>query len=226
MPCVLVRQEEVFRAEIEAELTPLEALPIELDLQQLPHTVRAQSLVFFLRRDERYLRQGKNIDLWSKAYSTLKANWLANVEDIIEQACVDGVLQRDGTGRFVELGEHKEHFLFSLDFRHADPSDVDRILRKLLQRKQMRQPTCLTAVRMTSLCFWYSYVYVDNANRMKRNGSDIGDFYQISLLPYCAAFTVDRTMEGMLRRIQEPVVPVRCELFTETTLADQIEQYL
>jgi hypothetical protein len=59
----------------------------------------------------------------------------------------------------------------------------------------------LPAVRLSSLYFWYAYIDTDKAYPMKRQGSDIGDFYQMSLIPYCAAFTVDNTMYRLVQRV-------------------------
>jgi hypothetical protein len=222
VPCVIVRPEKVWRAEMEAGLSPLEALPIELNLQDLPKAHGAPALLLLLRRDPTCVEQGFDFALWCADYSAQKTSWLGDVERIIENACANGCLKCDNTGKFVELELYRELFLFYLDLRLACPEDASRIRERLAQQRQTGQQTQLTAVRLTSLCFWYSYVNVDNARKMKRSGSDIGDFFQISLLPYCAAFTVDRTMDGMLRRIPESIRPVNCEMFTSQSLMRQI----
>lgn len=194
-------------------------------MADLPENQREATLLRFLRRDELFLRQGHDIEVWSLEYMEAKRTWLVDVEKIIENACVNGYLKRDESGRFSDLAETKEFFLFSLDLRNADPSAVDAILKEMLRRKNGGNPSHLTSVRLSSLCYWYHYVDVDRANQPKRSGSDLGDFYHISLLPYCAAFTSDGTMYRTLNRIRESVVPVSCKLMTKLLLEECLQQY-
>jgi hypothetical protein len=67
--------------------------------------------------------------------------------------------------------------------------------------------------------------YLDKAAHPKRSGSDLADHMQISLLPYCSAFTADRTMANMLRRMREDVVSVSCDLWKQSDIEEQLRQY-
>jgi hypothetical protein len=40
---------------------------------------------------------------------------------------------------------------------------------------------------------------------MKRQGSDISDFYQMSLIPYCSVFITDNTMYRLIQRVNNDV---------------------
>jgi hypothetical protein len=226
VPCVIVNPLRVWEEEIAARLSPLPVLPLELDLYDLPKDHRSATLLGFLRRDERFLQQGKDIQRWSLVYKETKLSWLSDANTIIENACRHGYLKRDKAGKFKDLEETRENFLYSLDFRLADPHDVGTILEDQLRLAQSgRRPDRLTSVRFSSLCFWYSYVDIDPANWPKHQDSDIGDFYHLSLLPYCSVFTADGTMYNMLQRIRERVPPVNCEVMTKRLLEKRIRQY-
>jgi hypothetical protein len=225
VPCAIVNPQKIWEMEAAANLTRVQSLPLELDLADLPENQREVTLLRFLRRDELFLKQGHDIKVQSLEYMEAKRTWLQDVENIIENACANGYLKRDESGRFRDLAETKEFFLFSLDLRHADLGAVDAILKEMLRSKRAGNPSCLTSVRLCSLCYWYHYVDVDNANQPKRSGSDIGDFYHISLLPYCVAFTSDGTMYRTLSRIREPVVPVSCKLMTKRLFEEWLQQY-
>ena len=82
----------------------------------------------------------------------------------------------------------------------------------------------LPAIRLTSLCFWYSYIEIDKAFPMKRNGSDIGDFYQISMMAYCAVFTADKTMSRLLSRLQSEA-SYTCKVLNLQGLDKEIAMY-
>lgn len=225
IPCVIVDPQKVWELEIAAHLSRLKDLPLELDLCDLSDDLRETVLLRFLRRDGLFLQQGIDIAAWALGYKEAKKSWLANVTVIIENACSQGCLKQDKRGRFIVSEDSKESFLCSLDLRHADRHDTDSILSSILQRAQAGIRPHLTAVRLNSLCFWYSYVDIDRANRPKHRGSDIGDFYNLSLLPYCSAFTTDGTMYRTLQRIRERVVPVSCQLLTKDLLQQEILQY-
>lgn len=224
-PCIIVSPQEVYAKEIESYPNRAATLPIELDLQDISDEQRAKILLSFLRGDEVFLRQGKDIKSWSTDYKQLKANWLHDVDYIIEHAYRNGNLKRDSNDTPIELQQYKEQFLLSLDFRHANTEDIDALLATLIDQAQKGKSACLTSIRLSSLCFWYAYVDVDNANRMKRKGSDIGDFYHVSLLPYCSAFTTDGDMHKMLQRIREPIIPVNCEVITKQKLEKYFTEY-
>jgi hypothetical protein len=227
VPCVIVNPQRVWKMEAAAHLGKLDSLPLELNLSDLSDDLRESTLLRFLRRDDLFLQQGLDIHAWSLGYEEVKKAWLADVANIIENACSHGDLKRNKAGRFTELEDSsKELFLLSLDLRHADGHDVDAILADVLQRAQAGLRPRLTSVRLSSLCFWYSYVDIDKANQPKRQGSDVGDFYHISLLPYCSTFTTDGTMYRTLQRIRERVVPASCHLMTKAMLEEKIREYV
>jgi hypothetical protein len=224
-PSVIVNPQKVYVAEIESYPDQASTLPVELDLSAISDKVRESTLLKFLRGDEIFVKQGKNIKNWSENYAKIKTDWFKNVDNIIEHACKSGYLKRDSKGRFIELQENKELFLLSLDFREVNPELIDALIAKRVERSKKRKPMPLTAVRLSSLCFWYAYIDIDQANKMKNKGSDIGDFYHISLLPYCAAFTADGSMYRMLQRIREPIAPVNCEVITKQKLTEYLSKY-
>jgi hypothetical protein len=225
VPCVIVNPSRVWEMEVAAYFSPLAELPHELDLAELPADLRGPTLLRFLRRDELFLKQGKDIQIWSLEYEEFKKSWLSDIEMIIEKACLNGYLKRDKNGKFKDLERTRDIFLFSLDFRHADPRDIDNIIEGL-KRTRTEHPSRLTSVRLSSLCFWYSYIDIDPANQPKRQRSDIGDFQHISLLPYCSVFTADGTMYKTLRRIRDRVIPVNCEVMTKSLLEERIREYI
>lgn len=225
VPCVMVDPLRVWSLEVAAHLKPLRTLPLELDLTQLSPKIREAALLGLSRRDDAFLRQGKDIQAWSLQYKEAKETWLSDVERIVEKACIQGFLKRAKAGGFMELDDTKELFLFSLDFRLAEEPDIDATLADFLERTRAGRPPLLTSVRLSSLCFWYSYVDIDRTNQPKRQGSDLGDLYHISLLPYCSAFTTDGTMWRMLKRIREKIVPVRCNLMTKQQLEERLQNH-
>lgn len=79
------------------------------------------------------------------------------------------------------------------------------------------------AVRCSSLYFWYAYIEIDKSYTLKYRGSDIGDYYQMSLIPYCSAFTVDKTMRRLVNRVKGDV-NFTCEILNEPELLEKITQ--
>jgi hypothetical protein len=117
---------------------------------------------------------------WAQNYQTLKAGWLQEVDHFIDHACDRGTLTRNSVGKFVNLAAHKEAFLQTLDrrhFSHFSPDEREALGVKIVELV-MGATNQLPAVRLNSLYFWYAYIDTDNAYPMKRQGSDIGDFYQ------------------------------------------------
>jgi len=222
---VIVDPEKVWKAEIKLYPNPVSSLPIELDLESISDNLRSLTLLSFLKGDNLFIQQGKNIEQWREQYDRTKATWFDDVENIIEHACQTGYLKRNKKGKFIELQQLKEIFLFSLDFRLAEADKIDTLLSKLVEKAKSGEMAQLTSIRLSSLCFWYSYVNIDQANRMKRNESDIGDFYHISLLPYCSAFTTDGSMYRMLKRINEPIKSTNCEVITHQKLDKILSKY-
>lgn len=220
--CVIVDPEKVFRAELMQFPEPLRQLPVELDLKEIaPH--KGTVLESILRRDAFFLRQRKDIAEWAAGYQELKDDWLSDVDRIIAHACAEGVLHRDRHGKLVDLESSKEKFLCYLDRRHfLHLSREENVaLGANLIHLFLGETKQLPAIRLTSLCFWYAYIETDKAFPMKRNGSDIGDFYQISMLAYCAAFTADKTMCRLLSRLQDEI-PHTCKILNRQDLEKEI----
>lgn len=196
--------EAVFRAELQSYPLPVSDLPVELDLDDVPAVHRGQALELLLRRDKLYLSQGKDIAEWASGYEASKANWLSTADWIINQACEAGTLQRQSHGRFRDLASAKEAFLASLDLRHLgslDPAEREALGANIIHLV-LGETSKLPAIRLSSLCFWYAYVDTDPSNLTKRSASDIGDFFHMSLIPYCHFFTVDKTMFQLLQRVR------------------------
>jgi hypothetical protein len=219
-PNVIVDPLHVFTAELKTYPDRLAKLPTELDLENVPESYREDVLLKLLRRDPLFLEQGIDIAHWRKHYDAVKAGWLNEVEDIINNALNKGYLELDAQGQIVPRKENEALFLMSLDMRHADPQAIDKHIAQYGKRFQSAIPIKTNAIRLTSLYFWYAYVNVDNANRIRRSGSDIGDFYHMSLIPYCQAFTVDNNMYRLLNRVSE--LPKRCKILN----AQQLEALL
>lgn len=222
-PCVFIYPHTVFKAEIDAFPNRLHELPIDLDLEAIPSKERLPTLLSFLRGDEVFVMQGKDIRQWAKTLNELKANWLNDVGHIIERACENGTLVRDKKGRFKDLQPYKEKFLAALDRRHFDPEQI-RGLGPQVINLFLDETAKLRAVRMNSLCFWYAYVDEDKSFPTKKSGSDIVDFYQISLIPYCAVFTVDNPMFRLVTRILSEV-GCSCEVLNPSSFNAKLESF-
>ena len=157
-PSVIVDPRKVYESEVHSYPYPLASLPIELNLENISPELRAPTLLSFLRGDAVFIQQGKNILQWRDGYEQLKGMWLGDVENIIENAIRTGYLKRDEKGKFIELPQLKEQFLLSLDFRMAEPHQIDSLLKKLIERTRSGKSARLTAIRLSSLCFWYAYI--------------------------------------------------------------------
>jgi hypothetical protein len=91
----------------------------------------------------------------------------------------------------------------------------------LQQLKRREKP--ITGIRLTSLCFWYFYVDVISSNKPRISGSDIGDIYQSSFIPYSSVFTADRTMSKILGRVRQNDFPNMCKIMTKNELANSLK---
>jgi hypothetical protein len=221
VPSVIVDPGKVFEAEIKAYPILLRELPVELNLQVLPPGIRGKTLLEFLHRSQLFLEQGKDIEVWRNNYQAIKAKWLQDVTDIKAHAIANAYLQCDSKGDFVNLQETRELSLMALDLRHAGPSDIS----SLIARRSEHRGDFLTAIRLTSLCFWYAYIDIDNTNKLKQNPSDIGDFYHLSLVPYCKVFTCDSSMFRLIQRISLQVKQVNCDLMDKKRLDQHISKF-
>lgn len=223
--CVIVNPQNVWQSEFEAFPGRVKHLPVQLNLDDIPIPHRTPALLMFLRRDEIFLQQGKDIAQWATGYESVKASWPNDVNQIIEHACNTGVLTRNQNGKFTKLKYCKEKFLRTLDGRHLEQhfSSTERQSLQITMKDVEDGVTSeLPSVRSSSLYFWYAYIEVDKAYPMKRKGSDIGDYYQMSLIPYCAAFTVDTTMYRLARRVLA-ATNYKCEILNKELLDVQLE---
>ncbi len=221
VPAVVVRPESLWDKEIHNNLFRLRELAETYDLAKIPRELRKESFLRLLRRDETFLKGGIDIGEWDSSYKLAKISWLDDVRRIINDGCRDGNLARDSNGRLIQLEEHRERFLYSLDLRLAPADRRAGILQAQIGRRQSG-PIGLTAVRFGSLVFWYLYVNIDPSNRVKHQPSDIGDIYHLSLLPYCEAFTVDKPMQRLLQRIDYPGWPTSCKIMNQDQLRQEI----
>lgn len=215
-PSVIIDPQKVFQAEINSYPDLTTDLPIELDLKEISYKQRSEVLLMFLRRDKDFLDQGKDIQEWQMNYENLKSAWQKDIDAIITNAYDKGVLQRKGSRKSLYSKEEKEMFLMSLDLRQAESSSIDSLIKRRMDWMKNGKQLSVTAIRLVSLCFWYAYVNIDHANKIKRKGSDIGDFYHISLIPYCVAFTTDNAMQRLLSRIYRTEPNLRqCEILNK-----------
>ena len=202
-PTIIVDPVKLFRAEIESYPQLVQSLPIELDFEVMSIENREQSLKLFLHHDELFINQGKDIRIWAENYEKEKLDWLGNIEKIIGKAIQSGVLTCDRTGCFANLEKEKENFLITLDRRHFgyfSEKEREKLGTKIVGLF-MGETSKLPAIRFASLCFWYAYIQIDKTHLIPRMPSDIGDFYQMSMIPYCTVFTADNNMQWLSKRI-------------------------
>ena len=88
-----------------------------------------------------------------------------------------------------------------------------------IKKRGGRLPKMMGA-RTTSLCFYYAYVNVDPANRIRNKGSDIVDIYHFGLLPYSTAFTVDTDMQRVLKKVSKEIDISHCSILTPNMIAN------
>lgn len=223
-PTVIIDPVKIFRAEIENYPQRVQRLPIELDLEAMSTENRKQSLNLFLHYDELFINQGKDIRVWVEKYKKEKSNWLTNIDKIIVKAIQSGILTRDKTGRFTQLEKEKENFLVTLDrrhFSHFNKEEREKLGTKIVELF-MGETSKLPAVRFTSLCFWYAYIQTDKGHLIPKAPSDIGDFYQMSMLPYCAVFTTDNKMQWLSKRIASETSLNSCMILNKDDLDEEI----
>lgn len=193
-------------------------------MQTLPTEHRKQSLKLLLQGDPLFLNQGKDIRVWSQNYEKLKSKWLSDIDDIIEKASQGGILTRDKVGRFTQLETSKEKFLLTLDKRHFslfNASEMEKLGTKIVDLF-LSETSKLPAIRFTSLCFWYAYIQIDKTHLISRDPSDIGDFYQMGMIPYCNTFTTDSKMQWICSRILNEYGRYSCTVLNKTDLDKEL----
>jgi hypothetical protein len=225
-PSVIVDPKKVFDSEYIHFPRNLNIIPVELDLKIIKDEPRLETLLGLLRRDPLFLKKGKDIEKWSNGLNEIKRTWLTNANQIIGHALQNGILKQDQKGEFIVDAAAKEIALTSLDLRLSDNPDTDSFLSKASTRKSKtgKLPR-LRGTRIVSLCYWYTFIEIDKANRLKQQGSDIVDHYHLGLMPYCSAFTLDTNMSRLLDYVSKDVDISRCYLYTPRTLDEAIAQY-
>ena len=223
-PVMIVDSAKLFRAEIESYPNPVLNLPIELDLETLPAEYRKQTLKLLLQGDPLFLNQGKDIRVWAQNYEKLKLKWLSDIDDIIEKASQARILTLDEAGRFTQLETDKEKFLLTLDRRHFsffDANEMEKLGTKIVELF-LGETSKLPAVRFTSLCFWYAYIQIDKTHPISRDPSDVGDFYQMGMIPYCTTFTTDSKMQWICSRILDEHKQYSCTILNKRDLDKEL----
>lgn len=226
-PLVIVDPLKIWNSELESFPSKVEALPTELNLDQLPLPHRAKTLLMFLRRDHVFVEMGKDIAVWATNYDQLKREWRDDVDAIITHALTSGTLKKE-MDKFIDLSFFKEKFLRSLDARHLAEyfdSHKEHTLKMAMSDMANGSSKNLLSIRASSLCFWFSYVDIDKSFFPKRKGSDIGDYYQMSLLPYCTMFTTDTTMFRLAQRTVREM-DLACKVLDYKMLEDEMKKYL
>lgn len=217
--CVIADPMDTWNSEFAALPEKLKRLPIRLDLDKMPRIPREKALLMFLRRDQVFLDMGLDIAEWATTYSTGKDGWLGDTKRIIENACDQGYLQRDGNDRYTVL--ERDVFLASLDMRLVDdfaqlPEDeANRLLGNLHQ---------LRAVRITSLGFLYKYIDYDRGAKTADYGSDLGDIYFMSVIPWCAVYTTDKNMLEIAKKSANEAKSMGCKIIGRKDLEIELKR--
>jgi hypothetical protein len=225
-PSVIVHPKKVFDSEYIHFPKNINIIPVEFSLKTIEDEFRSEALLKVLRRDPLLLEQGIDIEKWDKDLKDDKDSWLDKANQIIHNALENGTLKQNEKGDFVVDDKNKEVLLTSLDLRFFDNLDVDSFLNKaLIQKSKTGKLPRLRGTRVTSLCHWYAYVEIDEANKLKRQGSDIVDYYHLGLVPYCSAFTVDTNMHRLLGYVAKDMDISHCDLYAPKPLDEAISNF-
>ena len=193
--CVVVDPASIWRHEYLTYPNRLSRMPIELDLAKVPNISQAEALLRFLRRDEVFLKMGKDIAAWAKGYGAAKEGWSTDKDSIIEDGVNGGELVRDGKGGFRARDDAmKQQFLFRLDMRGLEdisPAELGASGYSLNRYIDgvFGKGILLRGIRLTSLGFWYKYIEFDPTARPKETGSDLGDIYFMTFIKRCGVKT-------------------------------------
>lgn len=220
---VIVDNAKIFHKEICAFPSKLTQLPVELHSSLIAPHLRDSALLMQLRRHSEFVRGGKDIQDWDFHYSSIKTVWLDDAQRILDNAYTKGTLVKDENGNMIVDQDSKEAFLQSLDRRHlADftPEEWEALGENIVNLV-LGGTKHLPATRLISLAFWYAYVEQDKAYLMKRKGSDIGDLWHMSVLPYCTAYTTDNAMARLAKRVI-PEIECHCTVFNRAEFEVQL----
>ncbi len=216
VPCVVVDPAKVKEAEIANNLNRLDELPVEMDLRNIKPEERKKLLLGALRGDPIFLKQGVDISKWDQGYKKEKSEWLSNVDKIIGHAIENKTIKKNKKARKHIGSADKETFLLSLDMREVPPIRFDLVFNYRLSKIKSLEPC--SGTRFSSLLFWYLYVDEDPSNKIKHGGSDIGDIHQMSLIPYCDVFTLDKSMFKLVGRVKSESNISNIQLLTKKQL--------
>ncbi|HEY4035664.1 MAG TPA: hypothetical protein VGL94_17035 [Ktedonobacteraceae bacterium] len=212
--CVIVRPEKVQKFEGHQFPGQVDTLPIEMDLDTIDSPdERVSEILKVLRRDPALLDEGIDIEQWCREYEAFKKQWLTDVQKIIENSVKQGYLIKTRGDRYKTNSEEKrEEFLRSLDWRLANQSTY----------YSWQDTSIMRGIRFTNLCLWHHYISPPPNQIPKKSGSDIGDLFQLSLLPYCNAFTVDTKMAPTVKLALEEF-PCSCQILTHNELKAELQ---
>ncbi len=220
--CVIVDPKKLFQLEYENFPSLLKEIPINFDLNIFTEDIRYETLLRLLRRDKLFLDQGKDISQWQIGMKEHKLSWISSVGEIIKNAVKNEYLKQDEKGSYYCKKENKELFLLSLDMRLIDNCDLDSLIMRMRSIKTNKGILFLRGIRVTSLCFYYTYVSIDPTNRPKQKGSDIVDIYHFGLIPYCKIFTVDSGMYKIFSKVSKDIDISNCKLLSPQLLEELI----
>lgn len=221
--CVIVETTKIFELEYSSFPKNLNIIPVDFDFNKVEDNLRLETFLGLLRRNQVFLDQGKDIGRWDVNLRDVKGKWFDDVDGIIQHAIQDGTLKKDPNGNFIKDSGQKEVFLTSLDLRLVENVDVSLFLAKASKyRNKTGKLSRMRGARITSLCIWYTYIEIDETNKLKRSGSDIVDYLHLSLIPYCSAFTVDNTMYKLLGYVGRDINISNCKIYTPQTLEEAI----
>jgi hypothetical protein len=209
--CVVIEPEEVWNKEAVVFPHQLSDPPINLNLDEIPVEKRVGAILQVLRRYSDLITQSVDVGQWSDAYKILKSRWLNATQQIIENGIRQGLLIEANGGSYKAVCQEKrEEFLRSLDWRFTTSLVAS-------EHGAGENTAIMRGSRFSNLCFWYQYVSPLPDNKPKLNQSDIGDIFQLSLLPYCHAFTVDTKMFPTVKQALKEA-PYSCQILTQHDL--------
>jgi hypothetical protein len=219
--CVIVDPMKLWHHEFSALPERLKRMPIELDLDCIPDLPKAHALLNFLRRGQIFLDMGKDIAEWANNYSAAKQGWLSDKQRIIENGCNQGHLQLEADGRCTVL--ERQQFLASLDLR-LYPTEGGKVSDTEFHR-YLTGLSHMRAVRLTSLAFLYKYIEYDPQAKPRDDGSDLGDIYFMSVLPWCAVYTTDKNMLATVRQAALEAKCTSCRILGRKDLDSELRRY-
>lgn len=213
--CAIIEPEKIWNEEAAAFPGQLTSPPINLDLDTIPLKERGDAILSVLRRAQELLANGIDIKTWDECVKVEKGRWLVSVEKILAKGVLQGQLVLTKQGRYQAVDtDTRGAFLCSLDRRL--PQTTGNIQFYIADNTS---EAC--GIRFSNLCFWHRYVDPPPNALPSKQGSDLGDILQMSLLPYCHAFTLDTKMKPTVAlALKEAFYP--CQLLTQRELGQEL----